>query len=139
MQPKYINAQECLNLLSEDEKQELITNGFLIQSGVANIPTAFIAEYSNGGPIIGILGEYDALPGLMQTTSPFKEIKEVDLILGGRIPSLEEALSSFPNLRFNIDIKVNKNHFEFLHVVGKGGFGKVNIYYDNKNRYNCLI
>ena len=57
-------------------KQELIANGFSITSGVAGIPTAFIAEYSNGGPVIGILGEYDALPGLMQTTSPFKEIKE---------------------------------------------------------------
>ena len=57
-------------------KQELIANGFSIQSGIADIPTAFIAEYSNGGPVIGILGEYDALPGLMQTTSPFKEIKE---------------------------------------------------------------
>jgi aminobenzoyl-glutamate utilization protein B len=57
-------------------KQELRANGFSITSGVAEIPTAFIAEYSNGGPVIGILGEYDALPGLMQTTSPFKEIKE---------------------------------------------------------------
>ena len=57
-------------------KQELMANGFSIQSGVAEIPTAFIAEYSNGGPVIGILGEYDALPGLMQTASPFKEIKE---------------------------------------------------------------
>ena len=57
-------------------KQELKANGFSITSGVAGIPTAFIAEYSNGGPVIGILGEYDALPGLMQTTSPFKEIKE---------------------------------------------------------------
>ena len=57
-------------------KQELIANGFSIRSGVAEIPTAFIAEYSNGGPVVGILGEYDALPGLMQTTAPFKEIKE---------------------------------------------------------------
>ena len=61
---------------SELLKSELIANGFSIQSGVAEIPTAFIAEYSNGGPVIGILGEYDALPGLMQTASPFKEIKD---------------------------------------------------------------
>jgi len=61
---------------SELLKNELKANGFAIQSGVADIPTAFIAEYSNGGPVIGILGEYDALPGLMQTASPFKEIKE---------------------------------------------------------------
>ena len=61
---------------SELLKTELRANGFSIQSGVAEIPTAFIAEYSNGGPVIGILGEYDALPGLMQTASPFKEIKD---------------------------------------------------------------
>ena len=61
---------------SELLKNELRSNGFSIQSGVADIPTAFIAEYSNGGPVVGILGEYDALPGLMQTASPFKEIKE---------------------------------------------------------------
>jgi len=61
---------------SELLKNELRSNGFSIQSGVADIPTAFIAEYSNGGPVIGILGEYDALPGLMQTASPFKEIRE---------------------------------------------------------------
>ena len=35
-------------------KEELLANGFSIQSGVAEIPTAFIAEYSNGGPVIGI-------------------------------------------------------------------------------------
>ena len=37
-------------------KDELKANGFTIQSGVADIPTAFIAEFSNGGPVIGILG-----------------------------------------------------------------------------------
>ena len=62
-------------------KEELSANGFSIQSGVAEIPTAFIAEYSNGGPVIGILGEYDALPGLMQTASPFKEERD-DAIAG---------------------------------------------------------
>ncbi|OUW88649.1 MAG: amidohydrolase [Gammaproteobacteria bacterium TMED226] len=48
--------------------------GFTIKKGVAGIPSAFIAEFNNGGPVIGILGEFDALPGLAQTTSPFKEV-----------------------------------------------------------------
>ena len=61
---------------SELLQSELAAHGFTITTGVADIPTAFIAEFSNGGPVIGILGEYDALPGLMQTASPFKEIKE---------------------------------------------------------------
>ena len=50
--------------------------GFSVLSGVAGIPTAFIAEYNNGGPVIGILGEFDALPGLAQTKSPFKEVAD---------------------------------------------------------------
>ena len=66
---------------SELLKNELVANGFSIQSGVADIPTAFIAEYSNGGPVVGILGEYDALPGLMQTASPFKEISPKELTI----------------------------------------------------------
>jgi aminobenzoyl-glutamate utilization protein B len=44
--------------------------GFTITTGVAGMPTAFIAEYGKGKPIIGILGEYDALPGLSQYASP---------------------------------------------------------------------
>ena len=48
--------------------------GFQIEKGVAGIPTAFIAEFNNGGPVIGILGEFDALPGLAQTKDPFKEV-----------------------------------------------------------------
>ncbi|MGB5553268.1 MAG: amidohydrolase [Flavobacteriaceae bacterium] len=40
--------------------------GFFIKTGVAGIPTAFIAEFGSGAPIIAIMGEYDALPGLSQ-------------------------------------------------------------------------
>ncbi len=46
--------------------------GFSIKKGVAGIPTAFIAEYGSGSPIIAILGEYDALPGLSQKAVPEK-------------------------------------------------------------------
>lgn len=44
--------------------------GFSITEGVAGMPTAFIAEYGKGQPVIGILGEYDALPGLSQEAIP---------------------------------------------------------------------
>ena len=47
--------------------------GFRVSRGVAKIPTAFIAEYGSGKPIIGILGEFDALPGLSQKALPIKE------------------------------------------------------------------
>ncbi len=49
------------------------SQGFTVKRGVAGIPTAFIAEYGAGKPIIGILGEYDALPGLSQKTVPAKD------------------------------------------------------------------
>jgi len=58
------------NLLATELEKE----GFKITRNVAGIPTAFIAEYGSDGPIIGILGEFDALPGLAQSISPFKEV-----------------------------------------------------------------
>ena len=48
-------------------------NGFRVRRGVAEIPTAFVAEYGSGAPIIGILGEFDALPGLSQKKVPVKD------------------------------------------------------------------
>ncbi len=47
--------------------------GFTVEAGVADIPTAFVASYGSGKPIIGIMGEYDALPGLSQQVVPFKK------------------------------------------------------------------
>src|SRR5210317_177432 len=54
-------------------KARLESEGFAITSDVAEIPTAFVAEYGTDGPVIGILGEFDALPGLSQKAVPFKE------------------------------------------------------------------
>ena len=47
-------------------KETLKAEGFSIKSGVAEIPTAFVAEYGKGGPVIAILAEFDALPGINQ-------------------------------------------------------------------------
>lgn len=58
---------------SKAMKDILIDEGFSIKDGVASIPTAFIAEYNNGGPIIGVLAEFDALPGLSQSTNPYRD------------------------------------------------------------------
>ncbi len=49
---------------------ELRASGFRITEGVAALPTAFIAEWGEGKPVIAILGEYDALPGLSQNDLP---------------------------------------------------------------------
>ena len=43
-------------------------SGFTLEKGVAGLPTAFVATYGNGKPAIGILAEFDALPGLSQDT-----------------------------------------------------------------------
>jgi aminobenzoyl-glutamate utilization protein B len=56
-------------------QKTLAEEGFTIKKGVAGIPTAFIAEYNNGGPVIAILGEYDALPGLSQKAVAYKVSK----------------------------------------------------------------
>jgi aminobenzoyl-glutamate utilization protein B len=47
--------------------------GFKLKRGVAGMPTAFTAEYGSGKPIIGIMGEFDALPGISQKAQPTKE------------------------------------------------------------------
>jgi aminobenzoyl-glutamate utilization protein B len=52
--------------------QHLKEAGFTVETGVAGIPTAFVATYGSGSPAIGILAEYDALPGLAQNAVPEK-------------------------------------------------------------------
>jgi len=53
--------------------EKLKTSGFDVQTGVANMPTAFVASYGSGQPIIGILAEYDALPDLSQKVDAIRE------------------------------------------------------------------
>lgn len=48
-------------------------NGMKVERGVAGIPTAFTATYGSGKPVISILGEFDALPGISQKSQPSKE------------------------------------------------------------------
>src|SRR5690606_15638309 len=58
---------------------ELEKNGFAIEWGVGQMETAFVASWGEGRPIIGILGEYDALPGLSQDATPERK----ELVPGG--------------------------------------------------------
>ncbi|MHA2397724.1 MAG: amidohydrolase [Promethearchaeota archaeon] len=52
-------------------------SGFKVDMGVADMPTAFVASYGSGKPVIAVLGEYDALPGLSQKAEPVrKPLKE---------------------------------------------------------------
>jgi aminobenzoyl-glutamate utilization protein B len=51
-------------------QETLDGDGFSIEAGVANIPTAFVASHGSGGPVIAILAEFDALPGINQDAIP---------------------------------------------------------------------
>lgn len=53
-------------------QETLAKNGFKIEAGVVGMPTAFVASYGTGKPVIAILGEYDALPGVAQQSVPEK-------------------------------------------------------------------
>ncbi|MEJ6623207.1 MAG: amidohydrolase [Flavobacteriaceae bacterium] len=62
----------------EDKSAEILAsyaeaNGFTVTRGVAGIPTAFTATYGSGSPVISVLGEFDALPGISQKAQPTKE------------------------------------------------------------------
>jgi aminobenzoyl-glutamate utilization protein B len=54
-------------------QQQFKEAGFNLETGVAGEPTSFIATYGSGKPVIAIVGEFDALPGLSQDASPFKK------------------------------------------------------------------
>ncbi len=47
--------------------------GFRVERGIAGMPSAFVAKYGKGTPVIGIMGELDALPGLSNKAIPYKE------------------------------------------------------------------
>ncbi|MBI4482180.1 MAG: amidohydrolase [Acidobacteria bacterium] len=51
-------------------QSHLASAGFTVQKGVADIPTAFVASYGAGRPVVAIIGEFDALPGLSQEAVP---------------------------------------------------------------------
>ncbi len=53
--------------------KHLKSEGFEVQSGLADMPTAFVASFGSGKPVIGILAEYDALPGMSQKVAPYRE------------------------------------------------------------------
>lgn len=54
-------------------QKTLADAGFTIKAGVADIPTAFVAEFGTGYPVIAVLAEFDALPGVSQKAVPFRD------------------------------------------------------------------
>ncbi len=60
------------------QAEALAADGFAITRDVGGLPTAFVAEWGVGKPVIGFLGEYDALPGLSQRSQPTQESVAAD-------------------------------------------------------------
>ncbi|WP_438481184.1 amidohydrolase [Oleiharenicola lentus] len=54
-------------------QEQLAKEGFKVEANVAGMPTGFVASYGSGHPIIGVLGEFDALPGVSQTADPVRK------------------------------------------------------------------
>lgn len=48
-------------------------HGFTVERGVAGMPSAFVASYGSGAPVIGMMAELDALPGLSQEALPYRQ------------------------------------------------------------------
>ncbi|MFK7980754.1 MAG: amidohydrolase [Saprospiraceae bacterium] len=72
----------------EDKSTQILQDhlkkeGFTIKTGVAGMPTAFVAEYGTGKPIIGLLAEYDALPDMSQAASPTKGANDKQEVTAG--------------------------------------------------------
>jgi len=59
---------------SELLQQTLRDAGFTVEAGVAGMPTAFVASYGSGSPIVGIMAEFDALPGITQDRTPERSL-----------------------------------------------------------------
>jgi len=58
-------------------------NSFTVREGVAGMPTAFVATYGAGKPVVRILAEYDALLGLSQEAVPYRKSREDPAIVAG--------------------------------------------------------
>jgi aminobenzoyl-glutamate utilization protein B len=71
---EYKSSQLLISKLREE--------GFSIETGVADLPTAFVASYGSGSPIIGILAEYDALPGVGNEPVPERQSRKDGITSG---------------------------------------------------------
>lgn len=102
--------------------------GFAVKSGVADIPTAFVAEYGQGSPVIGIMAEFDALPGVSQQAVPFRE----PVVEGGAGHACGHHLFGTASVAAGISVKewMEQNNIQgTIRVYGtpaeEGGGGKV--------------
>jgi aminobenzoyl-glutamate utilization protein B len=73
--------EDAETALKEKESSEVLASrleeaGFTVERGVADMPTAFVASYGSGSPVIGVLAEFDALGGVGNEPVPYKKPRE---------------------------------------------------------------
>jgi aminobenzoyl-glutamate utilization protein B len=107
--------------------EELQAAGFDVETGVAGLPTSFVATYDRGGPVIGFLAEYDALPGLSQDAVPFR----MELVEGGNGHGCGHNLFGTAAVASGVALKdwINENNLNAtIKIFGtpaeEGGAGK---------------
>ncbi|MEM1120688.1 MAG: amidohydrolase [Bacteroidota bacterium] len=107
---------------------ELKAAGFKVETGVADMPTSFVATYGKGGPVLGFLAEFDALPGLSQDAVPYRSV----LVEGGNGHGCGHNLFGTAVIASGIALKewVDANGVEAtIKIFGtpaeEGGAGKV--------------
>ncbi|MBX9785165.1 MAG: amidohydrolase [Chitinophagaceae bacterium] len=108
-------------------QQTLKDNGFNVEAGVAGIPTAFVATYGSGSPVIGILAEFDALPGLSQTNSPVKTSagKDAGHACGHHLFGVASVASGIAIKKLMQEKKLSGTIKVFGCPAEEGGSGKV--------------
>lgn len=109
-------------------KALLEEEGFQVESGVAGIPTAFVATYGAGEPVIGVLAEYDALPGLSQDTLPAKSAVEGRMAghgCGHNLFGVASVASGIALKNLIADKKIKGTIKVFGCPAEEGGSGKV--------------
>lgn len=108
-------------------QKDLQDNGFTVEAGVAGIPTAFVATYGSGKPVIAILAEFDALPGLSQTNAPVKTSagKEAGHACGHHLFGVASVASGIAIKKLIEEKKLTGTIKVFGCPAEEGGSGKV--------------
>jgi len=108
-------------------QQSLKDNGFTVDAGIAGMPTAFVATYGTGKPVIAILAEFDALPGISQTNDPERKSagKNAGHACGHHLFGVASVASGIAIKKLIAEKKLSGTIKVFGCPAEEGGSGKV--------------
>ena len=126
----------------DEEKTENTLEAFQYSSDLGFVfMETDVQSTSDGKVVVFHDNDLKRVAGLNKKVSDLtlQEIKKIELFKGGRVPSLDDTLSSFPNLRFNIDIKVDSAVDETIKVIKKhDAFNRVCLAAFSTRRLNLI-